>query len=104
MPVYEYSLADDRPEDFSRTITSNDLVGVWNGSVSYGVVNYDGTGKITLELPDEVVKKLNHGILKINPVFQRTKTPVGQPDSGTQELTRLDVVRDQPDDADEVSD
>ena len=101
MAHYEYSFADDRPEDFSKTITSNELIGVWNGSISYGVVNYDGTGRITLELPDEVVKKLNHGILRINPVLQRTSTPVDQPDSGTQELTRLELIQDTQEEAED---
>jgi hypothetical protein len=96
MAFYEYSLADDLPEEYSKTITSNELVGVWNGTVSYGVVNYDGTGRIGLDLPDEVVKKLNHGILKIQPQFQRVLTPIDQPDSGKLEITRLDVVAGEP--------
>ena len=103
MALYEYSLADDRPEDFSKTVTSNELVGVWNDNVSYGVVNYDGTGRITLDLPREVVKKLNHGILKINPIFQRTRTPIGQPDNGKLELTRIEIVGGEPDNPADIS-
>jgi len=98
MAFYEYSLADDLPEEFSKIITSNELVGIWNENVSYGTINYDATGRIQLDLPNEVVKKLNHGILKLQPQFQRVRTPIDQPDSGKLELVRLEIIRVEPED------
>ena len=81
MTLYKYDLADEHAPDIPVTMVSDELICVWNGSISYGTASYDGSGIITMDLPDAVIKRLGHDLLRIEPRFRKVGT-LGQPDTG----------------------
>lgn len=92
MTLYKYNLADQHASAIAITIVSGELIGVWNGKISYGTASYDASGMITMDLPDEVIKRLNHDLLRIVPHFQKIGSP-GQPDQDMQELVNIEIMQ-----------
>ena len=91
MALYEYNFAEDRPKELHSTIVSFDLVGVWNENICHCTTSFDGTGVIKLDLPRDVIKRINHGFLKIVPRFQKVENTATHAE-GMQELVRVDIV------------